>query len=375
LRSVQDVVVVGGGVIGLSIARALARTGASVTVFDAGHDGGASVAAAGMLSPLDETGDGGPFHDLADASLELFADYVAALELESGIDVEFRAAGKLHVAITGRDEALLEPLAASSRAAYFGVERLDGAAARALEPELSDAVRCGVLVQRDYRVDNRRLRDALAVGCEGAGVRVERGARVSRIIVEAGEARGVMASGHRVSAGSVVLAAGVWSGELAGAGGAMPVRAVRGQMLAVRTAAPLFRRVIATPRCYVIPRADGRLLIGATVEEVGLTAGTSGAALTALREAAAEVVPKAGSLPEVESWYGFRPATPDGLPILGEDSHTRGLFHATGHYRNGILLAPVTGECIAAAVTGGVPPVLLDAFSPARFDHSRQAGG
>jgi glycine oxidase len=148
---------------------------------------------------------------------------------------------------------------------------------------------------------------------------------------------------------------------------------VRGQMLALRAASPLFRRVIASPRCYLIPRADGRLLIGATVEEVGLTPGTTEAGLAGLRAAAAEMVPVAEALAEVESWYGFRPGTPDGLPILGEDPQTRGLFHATGHYRNGILLAPITAECIAAAVRGGVPPVLLDAFSPGRFEHSAES--
>jgi glycine oxidase len=165
---------------------------------------------------------------------------------------------------------------------------------------------------------------------------------------------------------AVVIAAGAWSGQIAGTA-MLPVAPVRGQMLAVRAAESIFRRVIASPRCYLIPRADGRLLIGATVEDAGFQEGTTEAGMTALRNAAVQLAPGIAALPVTERWFGFRPGTPDGLPVLGEDERIERLFYATGHYRNGILLAPVTAAAIAALIAGDRPPVSLAAFSPGRF--------
>jgi glycine oxidase len=361
-------IVIGGGVIGLATARALALRNASVIVLDDAmrRAGTASWAAAGMLSPLAETGDVGPLHSLADASLDRFADFVRDIEAVSGVSVEYRTTGKLHVATTAADAGEIERLAALPAAGRFGVELLDAAEARTLEPALGPNVRGALLVRRDHRVDNRRLHEALCSAAAGAGVELV-DATVEAVDCVTGRVRGVILHDTRAfEADAIVLAAGAWSGSIGGID-APPVRPVRGQMLAVRSAAPLVERVVASPRCYLIPRDGGRLLIGATVEEAGFEAGGSEAELYALLAAARELVPEVETLPVVERWFGFRPGTPDALPVLGADDRVEGLYHATGHYRNGILLAPITAELVSAAVMGEAPAIPLAPFSIARL--------
>jgi glycine oxidase len=367
LRDAARVVVLGGGIIGWSIARDLARRNRPVLLLDdAGRAGSASRAAAGMLSPLAETGDAGALHDLAAASLDRFPAFVAGIEQDSGVDVEYVQAGKVHAALGDDDAAELARLADSPGAARFGVELIDGRRARALEPQLTESVHTALHVRRDHRVDNRMLHAALRRAALAAGVQ-ERVVRVVACETSRGTITGVrLADGRRERCGALVLAAGAWSGELAGID-APPVHPVRGQMLAVLAAAALLERVVASRRCYVIPRRDGRLLIGATVEEVGFDEGVTADGIDALRAAAVELVPAVAHLPVTERWFGFRPATPDGLPILGRDVSVDGVFHATGHYRNGILLAPITGAAITALVLQQPPPVPLDAFTVARF--------
>jgi glycine oxidase len=361
----RRIVVVGGGVIGLAVARTLAGRAVEVTLIDERRAGAASWAAAGMLSPLAETARAGPLYDLADASLDLYPEFVAAIEAESGTAVEFRAAGKLHVAVRDTDLADLERLGAAPGARRFGVERLTGDDARRREPALAAGICAAVLVRRDYRVDNRRLHTALRAAAERCGVRMIAG-RVTACASSAGRVHAVdLADDTRVAADAVVLAGGAWS-DIAGVTAA-PIRPVRGQMLAVRGEATPFERVIASPRCYLIPRADGRVLVGATVEDVGFVQGTTPTAVAELRAAAIEIAPGLAALPVVEQWFGFRPGTPDGLPVLGEDDEVSGVFHATGHYRNGILLAPITAQLVTAALFGDAPSVSLEPFSIRRF--------
>jgi glycine oxidase len=375
-RARADVVVIGGGVIGCAIAWEAAQRGLSVVVAERDSPGRrATWAAAGMLSPLGEAGTAGPFLDLADASLQLFAAFADGLQQQSGIDIEYRTNGKLHVALDGAD-ASLRALAATPAAQRFEVRLLDGDGARGLEPALSERVTAALLVGRDHRVNNRLLAQALLSSATASGVTFRTANPVASIIARHETAAGVrLLSGDQIDADSVVMAAGAWSGQIDGLTRVLPIRPVKGQMFAVdtrdRTAQrgsqqPL-QRVLYGDECYIIPRDDGRLLVGATVEDVGFRKGATPRGIGALISAASAMLPMVADLPLVETWAGFRPATPDGLPILGTDPSLRKVLYATGHFRNGILLAPVTARIIADLLTGQAPPVALEPFSVGRF--------
>jgi glycine oxidase len=349
-RGTVDVVIIGAGIIGCAVARELARRGVSVTVVERDSPGRrATWAAAGMLSPFGE-GAAGSFLELADDSLGRFASFAQALEHESGIDVEYRTTGKLHVAVAGAD-AHLHLLATDPSADRFGASLIDGATARRMEPALSADIATAVLVGRDHRVNNRLLAQSLLASAAAAGVMFRTANPVAAVTTRHDEVTGVrLVSGEQIDAAHVILAAGAWSGQIEGLPAPVPGRPIKGQMFAVdsrarapeRPATVLLDRVIFTADCYIIPREDGRLLVGATMEDVGFRKGPTPRGIAALMEAAAAVVPAVADLPLVETWAGFRPATPDDLPILGFEPRLRGLLYATGHYRNGILLAPVT---------------------------------
>lgn len=367
-----DVVVVGAGVIGCAVARELAGRGLAVTVVERDSPGRrATWAAAGMLSPLGEAREGGPFLELADESLRRYASFVEALREETSIDVEYHANGKLYVSLSEEDEDL-RSLTASPLAGRFDVRALSSEEARRLEPGLSSAIRTAVLVGRDHRVNNRLLAQALLASATAAGVTFRSGSPVAAVEIRNDRIRGVrLMSGERVEADRVIIAAGAWSGSLAGLPRPVPVRPVKGQMFAV-AGGPAGGRgvpghVIFAARCYIIPRRDGRILVGATEEEAGFCKGPTPRGLASLMQASMELVPRIGELPLVETWFGFRPGTPDDLPILGSDPGVDGLLYATGHYRNGILLAPITAACIADLVLGTTPPVPLQPFGIERF--------
>jgi glycine oxidase len=371
-----DVVVVGAGVIGCAIARELARQGVSVLAIERDSPGRrATWAAAGMLSPLGESGGSGPFLELADESLRRFAAFAEGLMEESGIDVEYRQAGKLHVAFDG-EEGPLHALATDAEAERFGASLLDRAAALELEPALSPEVSAVLRVARDHRVNNRLLAQALLASAVSAGAHFRTASPVAGLTTRDGAVTGVrLASGDQVEAGTVVLAAGAWTAQLSGLPREVPVRPVKGQMFAVDSRSRMpgkdgvqLRHVIYAPDCYIIPREDGRILVGATVEEAGFQKGATPRGITMLMTAAVRVVPAIADLPLVETWAGFRPATPDNLPILGVEPMARGLLYATGHYRNGILLAPVTAHCIAELVVHGRSDVDISGFGIGRFE-------
>jgi glycine oxidase len=371
-----DVVVIGAGIIGCAVAREMALRGASVLVIERDSPGRrATWAAAGMLSPLGETGGGGPFLDLADESLTRFAAFAGSLQDESGIDVEYRLTGKLHVA-SEEHEAELHALATDPVAGRFDVSLLDGAAAREHEPALSGDVTAALLVRRDHRVNNRLLAQALLASAVAVGVKFRTANPVAAIVARQGHVAGVrLASGEQIEAANVVLAAGAWSGQLEGLPRQVPIRPVKGQMFAVDSRprageqpAVALRRVISARDCYILPRDDGRVLVGATVEDVGFRKGPTPRGIAALMAAATRVVPGLADLPLVETWAGFRPATPDFLPLLGQEPRLRGLVYATGHFRNGILLAPITAHVIAELITHGRSDVDIAAFGIDRFD-------
>ncbi len=371
-----EALVVGGGIVGLSVAHALARAGWGVQVMDEPRPGvSATGAAAGMLSPLSEASEPGPFLEAGLDSLARYPGWVEGLRAASGVDPRYRPDGKLRVARTPDGIHALDALEARARSAGVRVSRLaPDAAAEAAGVGLG-AVSQALLLERDHQVDNRLLHRALAAACavEGASVRA---ARVEALEVTNGRVSGVrLAGGLELHADAVVLAAGAWSPTLSGLPGparrCLPIRPVRGQMIALGAGtlerAPLPRRVVESEEVYLVPRDDGRLLVGATVEEVGFRPACTDEARTRLHQAALRLLPGLGGAPVIEHWCGLRPATPDGNPVIGPVPGTPGLVVAGGHYRNGILLAPWTGAALARILAGCEGPEVPAAFLPDRF--------
>jgi glycine oxidase len=374
-----DVAVVGGGVIGLGIAWRAARAGLGVTLIDPEPRGGASWAAAGMLAPVTEV----VYGEEALLGLNLHAvrrwpEFAAELAEATGHDLGFHTSGTLLVALDADDNAALDPVYAYQTELGLAARRLRGREARELEPLLTPGVRGAVLAEGDHRVDPRAVTEALVEAACASGVTfLDR--RAMAIATDAGRATGVhLDDGSPVGAGHVVLAAGCWSGGVEGlpAGVVPPVRPVKGQIVTVRD--PAGRRVMErTVRgmvrgrtVYLVPRDDGRVVIGATVEEQGFdTRVTAGGVSRLLRDGAA-LIPAIEELDLVETRAGLRPGSPDNVPLIGE-SALPGLAVATGHYRNGMLLAPATAEAITALLTGGDVPDWARAADPARFAGDR----
>jgi glycine oxidase len=340
-----DVTVVGGGVIGLSVAWAAARRGLSVAVLDRGALGdGASRVAAGMLAPVSEAEAGEPALLQAGlASAARWPDFAAALEEASGAPSGYRRCGTLVVARDADEAEALDRERALREQLGVPVERLRGSEARKLEPGLAPGVRAALDVPVDHAVDPRTLVAALVLACEHAGVVLRPGEEV----------------GELPSAGRVVLATGAWAGP--------PVRPVKGQILRLRDpdGPGLAERVIRHERFYLVPRGDGRYVLGATMEERGFDTTVTAGGVRELLQEAQLVVPGLDELVLEEAAAGLRPGTPDNGPLLGE--RPDGVLLATGHHRNGILLAPLTGDAIAALLVGEALPEVAAPFAPGRF--------
>jgi glycine oxidase len=374
-----DVVVVGGGVIGLGIAWRAALAGLRVTVVDDAPGRGASWAAAGMLAPVTEV----HYGERALLRLNLAAaarwpEFVAELEQCAGASVGYRRCGTLTVARDSDDNAALEDLYRFQRGLGLQVERLRGRECRQLEPGLVSSVRGGILAAGDHQVDNRAMVAALLTACNRAGVQSRPG-RVAAVRVERDRVRGVvLAGGEPLEASTVVLAAGCWSGTLGGLppGALPPVRPVKGQLLHLRGPAeePLCQRNVRGLEVYVVPRGDGRVVIGATVEEQGFDTTITAGAVHDLLRAAFELLPEVPELELIETVAGLRPGSPDNAPLLGP-SQLEGLVIAAGHYRNGILLTPVTAEAMAELLVTGRVPAAITRFSPRRFAAAAGAAG
>src|SRR5688500_10082664 len=297
-RGAADAVVVGGGVIGCAVAWRAAREGVRVTVVERGHPGReASWAAAGMLAPQAEADAPGPLLDLLLRAREMYPLYVAELREETGIDVGYADAGTLHLALREGDEAALEARWAWQSAAGLAIERLTAAEAREGEPAVSPAVRMALRFPGDHQVDNRLLTTALWTAAAQAGVEFRAGVEVVGLTREAGTVTGVaLAGGERLAPGAVVVAAGAWAGGLHGLPRPLPVTPVHGQLLAVETVPPLFRHVVDSPRCYLVPRG-GRTLAGATTEHVGFRKTVTPAGVRRLLDGAIEIAPALEQLP------------------------------------------------------------------------------
>lgn len=367
-----DVVVVGAGVVGCAVARALALRGVEVSVIDPREPGSrATRAAGGMLSPLGEADAPGPFLDLGLESLRMYPDFVGAVEAEAGAEVGFLRSGKLQVAF---DEERLREL--RRRKAWLDgsgheVRWLDGDDVLAREGTLSPRAAGGILLEGEHQVDNRRLGPALWTAARRAGTRFRIGHEVVRLVTGNHAVDGVVLDdGETISAPVVVLAAGAWSGTVDGLPGALPVRPVRGQMVALEPGDGGVSSIVETGRVYLIPRRGGPLLVGATEEEAGFRAHTTAGGVASLLRGAVEAVPALAEAPIREHWAGLRPGTPDAMPVLGPDPALDGLFHASGHFRNGILLAPVTARVLTGLLLDEptlLPDVDLDPFRPGRF--------
>ncbi|MCP9959304.1 MULTISPECIES: glycine oxidase ThiO [Streptomyces] len=375
-RSTSDVLVIGGGIIGLVTAWRAAQRGLSAAVADPEPGGGAARVAAGMLAAVTELHYGEEtLLGLNLASAQRYPDFVAELQDAAGLDVGFRTAGTLAVALDADDRAHLRELHALQLRCGLASEWLTGRECRRLEPMLAPGVRGGLRVDGDHQVDPRRLAAALVAACERAGVVFHR-ARADRLSVVRDRAAGaVLSDGARPAAGQVVLAAGSLSGRLEGVPDAVlpPVRPVKGQVLRLavpKAYAPFLSRtvraVVRGGHVYLVPRENGELVVGATSEEMGWdTTVTAGGVYELLRDAH-ELVPGVTELPLTETCAGLRPGSPDNAPLLGP-SALPGLHLATGHHRNGVLLTPITGDVMAAVLTTGELPDSARAFTPARF--------
>ncbi len=368
-----DVVVVGAGIQGASVALRLAQAGRQVTVLERAIPGAeASSAAGGILSPGVEATELGPFYELCAASLARYPGFVRDVEAASGMWVGLRGGGTLEAAFDDDHARVLAGRAEKLHRAGVAVDVLDDAETRRLEPGLSPEVRGALYFPGESSVDPRLLGRAVYVAAARAGARFVTG-QVRRIAHQGGRAVGVDHERGRIEADAVVLAAGSWSLQVEGHG--LPpgaVRPVRGQIAVLDTRPPLLSRVVFSANGYAVPRADGRVLFGSTMEEVGFEKAVTAGGLRHVLDVALEIAPSLAAAPVVETWSNFRPASPDGEPILGAGP-VPGLFYATGHTRNGILLAPITADAVAAAVLGLPPPLDLAPFSASRLGAGRPA--
>jgi len=375
-----DVLVIGGGIIGLVTAWRAAQRGLRTAVVDPAPGGGAAQVAAGMLAAVTELHYGEQtLLGLNLASARRYPSFVAELEQASGHDLAFRTCGTLSVALDADDRAHLRELHAFQLRLGLDAQWLTGRECRRLEPMLAPGVRGGLRVDGDHQVDPRRLAAGLLAACERAGVVLHR-VRAERLLLNGGGDRATGAeladgTGTRLAAGQTVLAAGSLSGRLPGVPEEVlpPIRPVKGQVLRLSVPGPYapflsrtVRAVVRGGHVYLVPRENGELVVGATTEELGWdTTVTAGGVYELLRDAH-ELVPGITELPLVETLAGLRPGSPDNAPLLGP-TELPGLQLATGHYRNGVLLTPITGDVMAEALHSGELPPEARPFSPRRF--------
>jgi glycine oxidase len=371
--SKPNVAIIGAGVIGLAIAWRLAALGVAVRIFDRGAAGaGASHAAAGMLAACAEAEPGEEaLVALGRESQARWPAFAAELLAASGIDVELRPEGTLLLALTADDQARLTHQLVFQQKLGLPLQWISASDTRRREPHLAGKLAGAVFSPEDTQVDNRKLVAALRVAAEAAGASVSEYQPVSAISSRGGRVDGIiLGDDTKVAADVVVLAAGAWARSIEGVDAKLrpPVRPIKGQMLALRmdAAAPLLSHVVWAPGAYLVPRRDGRLLVGATVEEKGYDTSLTAGGILTLLEAAWRAVPAIEELAIDEMWVGHRPGSRDDAPILGAGP-VDGLIYATGHHRNGILLAPITAHAIARLILDGVVEAVIRPFGIERF--------
>lgn len=378
--SKERVGIIGGGIIGLGIGWQLAKSGCAVTIYERDRAGrAASWAAAGMLAPIAEVHfEEQELLELGSASLRLYPEWVRELEADSQMRVGYCREGTLIVGVDRDDAGLLQHFYDSQRLLGLTAEWLTGAEARDIEPLLSPQITAAISCADDHQVDNRLMVSALIAAFQKAGGTLSENTRVTKIEVQNGKVCGVWAQDRLHEADTVVLAAGCWSADIEGLPDPIlpPVRPVKGQMLALRMEAGIApQKVIRTPRAkyntnaYLVPKAKGRLIVGATSEEMGFDTQLTAGGLFELLRSAWEAVPGIYDLPVLETWAGLRPGSRDNAPILGKTS-VDNLIMATGHYRNGILLTPVTSREISSLILTGNSNEVIAPFPLSRFHES-----
>jgi glycine oxidase len=371
-----DAVVIGAGLVGLACAWRSAKRGMSVLVVDrAGEPGaGSSGVAAGMLAPVTEVDFGEePLLRVNLAGLARWPAFAAELEERTGLPTGYRETGALVVAADRDDAEALRRLHDFQRELGLDVEWLTPGACRRLEPGLSPRIAGGIAAHGDAQADPRATTRALAAAVDELAL----GVAVEAIEHEHGRVTGVRTDGGTIECESVVVAAGAWSAALAPDGADPPVRPVKGQILELRARAGMpepLTRIVRTPRCYLVGRGDGRVVLGATVEEQGFDTAVTADGVYRLLEAAWEVLPEVGELELVGAHAGLRPGTPDNGALVGP-GEIEGLVWATGHWRNGVLLAPLTGDAVADLLAGGSLPNELAPLAPERFAAERHGVG
>jgi len=368
-----DVIVVGAGIIGCSVARELAIRGLRVLALDRQEPGKeASWAAAGMLTPAAESSEARPLVPLASTSLSLYSEFVEQIEQSSGMNTDYRRDGALEVFFGDDAEERLREWLTGVRAAGFRPEPLSRQELRGMEPALANDAVAGAYLPDEGAVDNRLLSAAVARAAQRAGVDFRAGEEVLRVLSRGGRVARVETRRGGFSARHVVLAAGSYTAQIEGADRYAPTIPARGQMAALRPQSMPLRHVVRGPS-YLVPRGDGRLLVGATVEHAGFEKALTAAGIGRLLSDAVRMVPGLAAAPVIETWCGLRPDTPDHLPILGP-CDVDGLWFATGHYRNGILLAPATARALGEWILEGRTTLPVDGFSPMRFALRAQSG-
>jgi glycine oxidase len=357
--------IIGGGMIGCSIAYELAKSGFICTLLDKGSLlSEASAAAAGMLGGHVETHQPGPFFELSKASQRLFPDWAAELQLTSGISPQYVDKGILRVAFDDEDRNEL-----LSRLEWMGggAEWLGSKEILLLEPAVNDKQLGGLFFPQDHQVHVRHLGQALHASLHKLDVTIKEWLPVSHILESGGRAVGVHTPEGDYYADHVILTTGSWSSSLLNRFEIdLKISPVKGQCMSVRPAKPTLSSTLFTKGCYIVPKLDGTMIIGATQEQIGFDKRITIAAITELTEKASRLIPELKQAEFIESWTGLRPGTPDELPYIGASKKLPGLVLATGHFRNGILLSPITGKLINSLLTNQALLVDIEAFSPER---------
>jgi glycine oxidase len=372
---VFDVAIVGGGVIGSSIAFELAAEKLNVVLLDREQPGrGASWAAAGMLSAGPDSHEALPLVPIAKESLQLYPKFIGAVEEVSGLHTHFASEGALQIFPGAQAETERDKMVAEFRALDIAIEPVSLDKSRGMENAIGTAARAAAWLPGESTVDPRLLMDALLAALRHRELEIRSGCKVSSLLRHGSRCTGLIASGEEIAANVVVVAAGCHSSALAGENSDengwlsryAPTRPVRGQMLALQSQKVHLRRVLRSERGYLVPRLGGRIVAGSTLENVGFDKRVTAGGIHKILDAAIELVPDLANAEIVETWAGLRPATPDNLPILGS-TDVEGLFIATGHYRNGILLAPVTAELARDWILNKTINADVAVFSPLRF--------
>lgn len=362
-----DVAIAGGGLIGGSVALELARAGLRVGVFDKQEPGKeASWASAGILSPAPENPGMIALVPLGKASMALYPEFIALVEELSGQSVGYRAKGTLEVLTSRHAREELSTIIALHHGLGLQAEPLSAADARELEPNLRDDVEAAVLRPAEASVDNRLLTSAVLASAQKSGAKIFKGTGVESLCSEGNLCKGFVAGGEQISAGHTVIAAGSFSAQIKGVEEYAPVRPAKGQMLSLVCPQTKVERVLWGDDIYLVPRNDGRILAGATVEYAGFDKTLTAGGQRKLLSAAIELVPAFENARVEEIWAGLRPDSPDHLPILGPTG-LQGLAIATGHFRSGVLLTPITAKLVREWITLGNVSTDWERFSPMRF--------